>query len=221
MHWGGCNNNHYRLESPYNLKNKGDKMKTSKESLEWYRRSNAIWEENGFPIRFTSSKHEKVDFNTVKRVVRSFWKLETGRKIPYDIREGSGNRNNWVSWQKRVLTINTERGWANIVHEIGHLLGYAKKLPRPHCAEHATLEWRFTKYVFDGNYIEKSRDCINTPTLPKPKKDVVLERYEKMIKRKKAWETKLLRSKNAYAKVCKEVKRYESVHEGRINKGEK
>jgi len=137
-------------------------MKVSQESSEWYKRSNTIWEDNGFPIRFTTkTKHEKIDFNIAKKVVKSFWKLETGKKIPYDIREGSGNRYNWVSWKKKMLTINTERGWANMVHEIGHLLGYIQKMSKPHCAEHATLEYRFTKYVFDGNYIEKSRSNMS------------------------------------------------------------
>lgn len=132
-------------------------MKVSKESSGWYKRSNTIWQDNGFSIRFESRQHEKVDFNTAKKLVKSFWKLEMGKKIPYDIREGSGNRHNWVSWGNNMLTINTESGWANIVHDLSHLLGYVKKLNRPHCAEHAILEYRFTKYVFDGNYIEKSK----------------------------------------------------------------
>ena len=193
-------------------------MKVSKESTMWYDRTNEIWEKSGFPIRFDSTAHkEKVDFNTAKRVVRSFWKRETGKKLRYSIIEGSGRDQNWVRWSKNQLVINTQRGWADIVHSVGHLLGNEKSLSSPHCAEHATLEYRFTKFVFDGNYIEKSRDCINTPTLPKPKKDIVLERYERMVKRERVWATKLIRAKNGYKKVSKELKKYERTHKDRIS----
>lgn len=203
-------------------------MKTSKEAIEWYNKSNAIWESNGFPIRFSSNqKNEKVDFNTAKKVIRGFWRKEMKRKLPYDIREGSGNRNTWVHYNRKrkgsrqTLTINTESGWPNIIHDFGHWMGYRKDLSRPHCVEHALMEWRFTNYVFDGDYVEQSRKAIIEPAKKKLMKDLVQARYEAMLKREELWATKLKRATNGHAKVLKELKKYERIHGERLTKGEK
>jgi|TARA_R110000803_G_scaffold180987_1_gene243366 hypothetical protein len=140
-------------------------MKTSKESINWYNKSNGLWESNGFPIRFSSSSiNETVDFETAKKVVKRFWKKEMNCKridlFPYDIKEGSGNRFTWVHYNRKkkgsrqILTINTESGWPNIIHDFGHWIGYYKR-HRPHCVDHALIEWRFTNFFFDGKYNEK------------------------------------------------------------------
>ena len=172
-------------------------MKTSKEALERYQQINTIWKENGFPIRFSSNeKNEKVDFEIAKRVVRTFWKREMGQNLPYKIREGSGNRRNSV--RRGILTINTDSGWSNIVHDIGHTIDF-RKYPdlRPHSSQHATLEYRFTKLVFDGGYIEKSRQALAN----KPKKQTLnpvhknynqlKSRQENLLKKQKQYESNL------------------------------
>ena len=200
-------------------------MKTSIEAIGWYNKSNALWESKGLPIRFSSNhKNEKVDFNTAKIVIRGFWKSEMKSKLPYDIREGSGNRSTWVHYDRknkgtrRVLTINTESGWPNIIHDFGHWMGYRKNLSRPHCVEHAIMEWRFTKYVFNNDYIKKSRKAILESAKKTLKKDIVQMRYEAMLKREELWGVKLRRATNGHAKVLKELKEYERTHGERLTK---
>ncbi len=196
-------------------------MKTSKEALERYQQINTIWKENGFPIRSRSNeKTEKVDFEIAKKVVRTFWKKEIGKKLPYEIREGSGNRDNWVTWRTKVLTLNPESGWSNIVHDIGHLTHY-KKYPneRPHSANHAVLELRLTKFVFDGGYIEKSRQAL----ADKPKKKILnpvhknynqlKSRQENLLKKQKQYESNLKRVANSLKKVEKSIAKYEKKYD--------
>lgn len=200
-------------------------MKTSKEAIEWYNKSNSVWKEKGFPIRFSSNnKNEKVDFNIAKKVIRGFWKKEMKTKLPYDIREGSGNRFTWVHVNRKnvgtrqILTINIESGWPNIIHDFGHWMGYRKNFLRPHCVEHAIMEWRFTKYVIDGDYIKKSRKAILEPAKNKLVQDIVQVRYEAMLKKEKLWAVKLKRVSNGHAKVLKELKQYERIHGERLTK---
>ena len=194
-------------------------MKTSKEALERYQQINTIWKENGFPIRFSSNeKNEKVDFEIAKRVVRTFWKREMGQNLPYKIREGSGNRRNSV--RRGILTINTDSGWSNIVHDIGHTIDF-RKYPdlRPHSSQHATLEYRFTKLVFDGGYIEKSRQALAN----KPKKQTLnpvhknynqlKSRQENLLNKQKQYESNLKRVANSLKKVEKSIAQYEKKYD--------
>jgi hypothetical protein len=197
---------------------KENKMKVSKEATYWYEKVNTVWEENGFPIRFSSNnKNEEVDFKTAVKAIKGFWKKEMKTKFPYDVRESSGNRYTWVRYGD--LVINTESGWANIIHLFGHWIGHQKKFPRPHCIEHALLEWRFTNYIFDGDYVEKSRKALSiAPLINDAKKDKVQMRYEAMLVREKRWSSKLTKAKNGHEKVLKEIKRYQSRHKGRLVK---
>ena len=189
-------------------------MKTSAESMEWYNRSNQLWKDNGFNIRFGYLNNEKVDFKTAVNCIKRFWRKEMKRKLPYDIREGSGNRNTWV--YNFTLTINTESGWSNIVHDFGHYIGNLKlHNQRPHCVDHALLEWRFTKFVFDQGYIQKSREAIANPKV-KAKPDVVKVRYLRMLKRKDAWNKKLKLAETYAKKLDKQISSYEKTHGERL-----
>ena len=192
-------------------------MKVSKEATLWYEKVNTVWKENGFPIRFSRNyKNENVDYAIAVKVLKGFWKKEMKTKFPYVVREGSGNRYTWVT-KNTTLTINTQSGWANIIHLFGHWIGYQKKFPRPHCVEHALLEWRFTNYIFDGDYVEKSRKALSiAPIKRNANKDKVQMRYEAMLVREKRWSSKLTKAKNGHAKVLKEIKRYRSIHKDRL-----
>jgi hypothetical protein len=178
-----------------------------------------LWEDNGFPIRFSSHyKNEKVDFEIAKRVVRTFWKREMGQNLPYKIREGSGNRRNSV--RRGILTINTDSGWSNIVHDIGHTIDF-RKYPdlRPHSSQHATLEYRFTKLIFDGGYIEKSRQAL----ADKPKKQTLnpvhknynqlKSRQDNLLRKQKQYESNLKRVANSLKKVQKSIAQYEKKYD--------
>jgi hypothetical protein len=197
-------------------------MKTSAEAKAVYKKINAIWENNNFPIRFSQNEvNEKVDFDIAKRVVRTFWKREMGRKIPYKIREGSGNRDNWVSWRTNVLTLNTQSGWSNIVHDIGHLIHLKKhSSERPHSPNHAVLELRFVKFVFENDYITKSKLAMSEKKVKTRVTNVVAKNYKKLksrkdnlLKKQKQYESNLKRVANSLKKVERSIAQYEKKYD--------
>ena len=197
-------------------------MKTSAEAKAVYKKINAIWESHNFPIRFSQNEiNEKVDFDIAKRVVRTFWKREMGRKIPYKIREGSGNRDNWVSWRTNVLTLNTQSGWSNIVHDIGHLIHLKKhSSERPHSPNHAVLELRFVKFVFENDYITKSKLAMSEKKVKTRVTNVVAKNYKKLksrkdnlLKKQKQYESNLKRVQNSLKKVERSIAQYEKKYD--------
>ena len=132
-------------------------MKTSKESMMWYGKVNEIWESIGVdPCVWSSTP---ADFKIASKAVKALWKKEMQTKFPYTITEVSGNRHTWC--RRNNFVINTSKGWAEIVHGLSHEIGYQKKLKRPHCAEHATLEYRMTKHVCEKNWVQSSNEKLS------------------------------------------------------------
>jgi hypothetical protein len=185
-------------------------MRTSQEALANYEKVNALWRENKCSLRYEDYKGE-VDFNTAKNLLRSLWKKEVGTKFPYrKIKQVTGNRNTWV-W-RGILSINCEKGWADIVHLWSHWLDYRiNPKSRPHSAEHSLIELRCTKYFFEKDIFEKSRLAIEEPKVKK-RINKVAQRYDRMIKRQKAWNRKLKLAQTNLDKVNKEIRLYERVH---------
>jgi hypothetical protein len=96
-------------------------------------------------------------------------------------------------------------------------MGYRKHYSRPHCAEHACLEWRGTEMIRKENFLEISNAEIAAPPKPvPPKPDQVLVRYNRMLTRAVSWEKKFNRAENNLAKVKKEIRAYESRHGERL-----
>ena len=181
-------------------------MKTSEESMVWYAKSNQIWKDAGLRgVRDWGAK-ELIDFNAAESMVRKFWKKEMGSLVPYDFRQGSGNRNNWIN-RKGELTINTTTGWSSVVHDVGHLMAYAKNLRRPHCAEHAIMEWRFTKFCLDGGFIEQSNEAL---AAPKMVVNVIAKNYKKLLARQISLRDKSRRYASNLSRVEKALKKVES-----------
>ena len=52
--------------------------------------------------------------------VRAMWKAETGRKFPWKIRIGSGNRDTWL--RSGVFTVNPTQGWHDVNHDMSHFI---------------------------------------------------------------------------------------------------
>lgn len=203
----------------------GGKMKNSAESIMWYDKINNLWESEGFPIRFDnrSGATEKVNFRIAKEIWRKAFRKEfpnfRGQLI--FLKETSGNR--YTNYERPVnnikVQINTSKGWSDLVHDLGHCIHFYKnKYQRPHNATHATLEWRITKLVFEGDYIAKSRKAINKPKL---KKNRVHANFEKLrnrqmglLKKQKQYQTNLKRIetslKEVDKKLCNYEKRYDS-----------
>jgi len=172
-------------------------MKVSQEAKSVYERTNKIWKDNGFTIRF-GEPNEPADFKTAVQCIKAFWLKEFNQEFPYNI-ENAINRKRKSSWIVRDLSSGGKRdnksmltsfytyklaphtGWANIIHDTGHLAGL--KLGHRHNAEHACIELRFTKFFFSKNYIEKSRKRLeaNPPTY----NEHVIDCSEKQKKRKR------------------------------------
>lgn len=185
-------------------------MRTSQEALANYEKVNALWRENRCSLRYRDYKGA-VDFNIAKNLLRSLWRKEVGTKFPYrKIKQVTGNRNTWV-W-KGIVAINCEKGWADIVHLWSHWLDCRINPDnRPHSAEHSLIELRCTKYFFEKDIFEKSRLAIKQPK-EKKRLNKVAQRYERMLKRQKAWNRKLKLAQTNLDKVNKEVRLYERVH---------
>jgi len=132
-------------------------MKTSKESMAWYNKVNEIWKSIGVEPSIWHGK--PVDFKIASKAVKALWKKEMRTKFPYTIIEVSGNRHTWC--RRRNFVINTSKGWAEIVHGLGHWVGYRKKFKRPHCAEHATLEYRMTKHVSEKDWVQSANEKLS------------------------------------------------------------
>jgi len=161
-------------------------MKVSQEAKNVYERTNKIWEDNGFTIRF-GEPNEPADFKTAVQCIKAFWLKEFNQEFPYKIENDTHNyrkrKSSWIVSSLAALggkrdnkskikgyykfKLATDTGWANIIHETGHLAGL--KLGHRHNAEHACIELRFTKFFFSKNYIEKSRKRLeaNPPTYTK------------------------------------------------------
>ena len=185
-------------------------MRTSQEALANYEKVNALWRENNCAIRFETSR-ESADFNTAKNLLRALWRKEVGTKFPYKtIKKVTGNRNTWV--RRGVVSINCDKGWGDIVHLWSHWLDH-RLYPnnRPHSAEHSLIELRCTKHFFEKKFLEKSRLAIKQPK-EKKRLNKVAQRYERMLKRQKAWNRKLKLAQTNLDKVNKEVRLYERVH---------
>jgi hypothetical protein len=186
-------------------------MKTSAESMGWYNKINEIWKSIGVSPSVWSST--PADFKIASRAIRVLWKKEMGRKFPYKLKEVSGNRHTWYC--SRYFVVNTSKGWAEIIHGLGHWMGYKKEFIRPHCAEHATLEYRLVKHVVDKNWVE-----ISNQELAKPKQktsvNVVAKNYRKLLsrqeslnKRKKQYLSNIKRVENSSKKVESKIRTYE------------
>jgi len=185
-------------------------MLTSQEALANYSKVNDLWSSNNCSIRFEKSK-ESADFNTAKNLLRALWKKEVGTKFPYKtINLVTGNRNTWV--RRGVVSINCDKGWGDIIHSWSHWLDYRiNPNNRPHSAEHSLIEFRCTKYFFEKGLLEKSRN-ITQELKPKKRINKVAQRYERMLKRQKAWNKKLKLANTNLAKVNKEIIKYQKAH---------
>ena len=130
-------------------------MRLSREAMSIYEDTHQIWRDNNIAPHHESYHNQKVDFDIAKKAIKKFWKSESPKKIGFLtlFKETRGNRRTWVErYKSTTLKINTESGWAHIVHDVSHLIwyrkGFWKKKPH-HCADHAILERRFARLVVE------------------------------------------------------------------------
>lgn len=135
-------------------------MKVSQEAMSIYEQTHQLWRDNNVSPHHevNNASRQKVDFNTATKAIKNFWKSEHPKRLfPYSsFKKTSGNRHTWEeSHNHSTLKINTESGWANIVHDVSHLIWHRKRKRKPHhCADHAILERRFTRLILE-KYLTK------------------------------------------------------------------
>ena len=183
-------------------------MKTSAESMSWYKKVDETWESVG--VDPDVWKSTPADYKIGCKTIKALWKKEMGTKFPQTCKEVTGNRDTWCR-DRKTFTVNTTKGWAEIIHSLGHWMGYRKNLKRPHCAEHAAMEYRLAKYVAQNNLVELSNQELAKPKV-KVTVNKVAQRYANMLKRQEKWSKAFKQAERNLAKVEREIKKYEKVH---------
>jgi len=96
---------------------------------------------------------------------------------------------------------------ALIQHELLHVYGYG------HAAiGHTRTRFRKQNYQWAVEKMGTERMLPESPapSKPKPKRDIQRERYERLLKREKAWTTKKKRAATALKKITKQKRYYEN-----------
>ena len=148
---------------------------------------------------------------------KRLWRHAMGRSFKGQVKLTSGNRSTWI--RDGILYVNPNEapwcnGWREIVHGIAHLAH--RRLNRrdaSHSAKQAYIERDLVAYVLDHGFLDGK---LKPKTEPKSKPDVVVTRYNRILAREKAWQSKLTRAQNAVDKVRRERREYERRHIGRI-----
>ena len=128
--------------------------KISKEAYEVYGQVYKIWKEHTGQgsAGYKSFGKNPANFKLAQRFIKEYWKEVFDKDFPYPLQEVSGNRYTW--YRGGVFSVNTEKGWQEINHNLTHWMSY-KKYPRlrPHCTEQAWLEVRGAKLI-TNKYLE-------------------------------------------------------------------
>lgn len=142
--------------------------------------------------------------NHAESYCRAMYKKATGRKFPYKIRIGSGNRRTWV--RSGVLTVNPDQGWHDINHDFTHWIE-RRTTGDAHSDNHLQLEREGAilirrRFLTDGKPEEK----------PKPTtRDLQEKRAASVERRILSWERKAKRAANALSKLRKQKRYYDKV----------
>lgn len=91
-------------------------------------------------------------------------------------------------------------------HELMHTYRYGH-------GQYNDIPERELEMLFPDNDILKHKQ----PPTPVEKPDKVRQRYDRMLARRKTWQTKLTRAENALSKVEREIAVYERRHGDRLN----
>ena len=77
-------------------------MKTSAESMSWYKKVDETWKSVG--VDPDVWKSTPADYKIVCKTIKALWKKEMGTKFPYTLKEVSGNRHTWSIDRKTLST---------------------------------------------------------------------------------------------------------------------
>lgn len=126
---------------------------------------------------------------------------------PKNVKLTSGNRATWIrdrEYGAPMLMVNAAAGWAELVHDIGHLWWNRRLGYRGHSEEHARLEVSLVEHVLESGWLEGKLHREKPPPPSKLEKarlavqrlDAAKEREEK----RHARNVKALRTRAAKAR---------------------
>ena len=189
---------------------------TRKENLarsEYDRLINNHWKKEKalFPEGIIPSEQEAI--TGAKRLYR----FVMGKTLKSEVHFTTGNRSTWWYLKKGRLRlhINRQEGWNEIIHDLAHWSNF-KLNPRDkgHSNSQLSLESRMTKYAIDGGFL---RGKLKSKKKEKPKRDLVAERYAKIVARVDNWKTKSKRAESMLKRAERELKVYRNRHSDRLN----
>jgi len=157
----------------------------------------SIWDE-----RSTAAQRRNVHPNLAISFVRAFWKQQTGHKMPWRVRIGTGNRRTWL--HDFVFTVNPDQGWHDINHDMGHFIE-RRGSGGAHTDNQVRLESRGAemicrRFLRDEPYVD-----------PKKGRDHVADRAARVNAGIKRWDAKLKRAANALKKLKTKKRYYDRV----------
>jgi hypothetical protein len=121
-------------------------------------------------------------------------------------RIGTGRRYTWP--RAGVYTVNAERGWHSLVHDVSHWC-HRRLRPgkRPHDFRHAMLEREMIQHVVSSGWLDGK---LRKPVAQKPTaNDRQRNKLAGILERIKRWEQKERRAQTALAKLAKQRRYYE------------
>ena len=139
--------------------------------------------------------------NHAMSYVRAMWKAETGRKFPWKIRIGTGNRRTWLHYQ--VFTVNPKQGWHDINHDMAHFIERRKT-----GGAHTSSQLRRER---NGAHLIVRRFLETKPPPKKAKPDMVTVRATRVEAGIKRWEAKLRRASTALKKLKQQQRYYQKA----------
>lgn len=175
---------------------------------EWYRRVNASWPDT--VPRLTAEE--------AVRAAKRLYRFGMKRTWTGPVRVTSGRRHTWVRWDRtgttaqRVLFVNPEKGWHDLVHALSHYCHdrTASVEDQGHTAAHARCEMRMIKEVIRRGWLEgKLKDTPAVALVPNP--PAVDARAVKMARTAAAierWERKQRRAETALKKLRRRLRAY-------------
>lgn len=150
---------------------------------------------------------------------RKLYRHAMGKSFPGRIEITSGNRYTWI--RRGVMAVNPDkrerdaRGLRALIHDLSHYC-HSQLHPRDssHSPRQARLEGKLVTFALSRGFAEGA--LKREPAAPKPKPDIVQQRYARMVNRRDKYVRELERAKRLLAKAEREVREYGRRHRERL-----
>jgi hypothetical protein len=189
--------------------------RTRRDHSLWDQRVNDLW--GG--LRPVLSAEESV------KAARKLYRHAMGKAWPGKWAVVSGNRHSYP--RRGIFNVNPDRRWGErglraIIHSISHYC-HRRLHPgdKPHSIRQLRLEAKLTRFAvarWGAGAPPKIEvePAAKIEAVVKPKPDVVVQRYQRMVARRDKWARELDRAKRLLAKAEVEARTYERRHRDRL-----